>query len=189
MRPGTTTLTTKFSLHDTFMSVYACTDGRVFANKMRTCGNFVVIHDTFVPVCARAGGLFFANKMRTQGYVTMLDPFQQKYGGRMGGLIYIPALMGEVFWTGAVLSALGKQLVSVLWNTACTLRRRLLCSSVFLFVCLVGWFSCLLLTLCGKFGTPYLGLATTAARAALSTPTSRVSVRNVSSRRRLQLSV
>ncbi|KAK7112538.1 high-affinity choline transporter 1-like [Littorina saxatilis] len=56
------------------------------------------------------GGLFFANKMRTQGYVTMLDPFQQKYGGRMGGLIYIPALMGEVFWTGAVLSALGATL-------------------------------------------------------------------------------
>ena len=55
-----------------------------------------------------AGGFFFANKMRSQGYVTMLDPFQQKYGGRMGGLIYIPALMGEVFWTGAVLSALGE---------------------------------------------------------------------------------
>ena len=61
-------------------------------------------------VCTRAGGLFFANKMRSQGYVTMLDPFQQKYGGRMGGLIYIPALMGEVFWTGAVLSALGESL-------------------------------------------------------------------------------
>ncbi|XP_076457464.1 high-affinity choline transporter 1-like [Babylonia areolata] len=56
------------------------------------------------------GGLFFANKMRSQGYVTMLDPFQQKYGSRMGGLIYIPALMGEVFWTGAVLSALGATL-------------------------------------------------------------------------------
>ncbi|KAK7506594.1 hypothetical protein BaRGS_00002069 [Batillaria attramentaria] len=56
------------------------------------------------------GGLFFANKMRTKGYVTMLDPFQQKYGERMGGLIYIPAMLGEVFWTGAVLSALGATL-------------------------------------------------------------------------------
>ena len=54
------------------------------------------------------GGLFFANKMRSQGYVTMLDPFQRKYGERMGGLLYIPALMGEVFWSAAILAALGK---------------------------------------------------------------------------------
>lgn len=54
------------------------------------------------------GGLFFAEKMRTEGYVTMLDPFQLKYGQRMGGLLYIPALLGEVFWTAAILAALGK---------------------------------------------------------------------------------
>ena len=57
---------------------------------------------------ALTGGLFFANKMRSQGYVTMLDPFQRKYGERMGGLLYIPALMGEVFWSAAILAALGK---------------------------------------------------------------------------------
>ncbi|CAH8619392.1 unnamed protein product [Schistosoma rodhaini] len=45
------------------------------------------------------GGLFFANRMRTLGYVTMLDPFQNKY-----------ALLGEVFWTAAILSALGATL-------------------------------------------------------------------------------
>ncbi|ESO84198.1 hypothetical protein LOTGIDRAFT_155524 [Lottia gigantea] len=56
------------------------------------------------------GGLFFANKMRTEGYVTMLDPFQIRYGERMGGLLYIPALLGEVFWTAAVLAALGATL-------------------------------------------------------------------------------
>ena len=53
------------------------------------------------------GGLFFANKMRSEGYVTMLDPFQRKYGERMGGLLYFPALLGEVFWTAAILAALG----------------------------------------------------------------------------------
>ena len=37
----------------------------------------------------------------------MLDPFQEKYGLRMGGLLYIPALMGEIFWSAAILSALG----------------------------------------------------------------------------------
>ncbi|XP_071947217.1 high-affinity choline transporter 1-like isoform X2 [Antedon mediterranea] len=53
------------------------------------------------------GGLLFAKKMREQGYVTMLDPFQQKYGERMGGLLFLPALSGEVFWSAAILSSLG----------------------------------------------------------------------------------
>ena len=56
---------------------------------------------------AFVGGLFFAQRMREHGYVTMLDPFTRKYGERMGGLIYIPALLGEVFWSGAILAALG----------------------------------------------------------------------------------
>ena len=55
-----------------------------------------------------SGGMFFAKKMREEGYVTMLDPFQQKYGERMGGLLFLPALLGEVFWSAAILSALGK---------------------------------------------------------------------------------
>ncbi|XP_045214983.1 high-affinity choline transporter 1-like [Mercenaria mercenaria] len=60
------------------------------------------------------GGYFFANKMRSQGYVTMLDPFSQKYGERMGGLLYIPALLGEVFWSAAILAALGATLSVIL---------------------------------------------------------------------------
>jgi len=45
--------------------------------------------------------------MREGGYTTMLDPFQQKYGPRVGGLLFLPALCGEIFWSGAILSALG----------------------------------------------------------------------------------
>ena len=52
-------------------------------------------------------GYYFASKMRAQGYVTMLDPFSRKYGERMGGLLFIPALLGEIFWSAAILSALG----------------------------------------------------------------------------------
>lgn len=48
--------------------------------------------------------------MRSKGYVTMLDPFQQLYGKRMGGLLFIPALMGEMFWAAAIFSALGKEI-------------------------------------------------------------------------------
>lgn len=58
--------------------------------------------------CHPSGGLFFAKPMRSRGYVTMLDPFQQLYGKRMGGLLFIPALMGEIFWSAAILSALGR---------------------------------------------------------------------------------
>lgn len=60
------------------------------------------------------GGVLFANKMRSQGYVTMLDPLQDKFGGRMGGLLFLPALCGEVFWSAAILGALGATLSVVL---------------------------------------------------------------------------
>ncbi len=55
------------------------------------------------------GGLLFARRMRHEGYVTMLDPFQIKFGERMGGLLFIPALLGEIFWSAAILSALGNK--------------------------------------------------------------------------------
>uniref|UniRef100_A0A1I7TE78 High-affinity choline transporter 1 n=1 Tax=Caenorhabditis tropicalis TaxID=1561998 RepID=A0A1I7TE78_9PELO len=60
------------------------------------------------------GGLLFAKKMREEGYITMLDPFQHKYGQRIGGLMYLPALLGETFWTAAILSALGATLSVIL---------------------------------------------------------------------------
>ncbi len=53
------------------------------------------------------GGLFFAERMRKKKYLTMLDPFQQKYGSRIGGILYLPALCGELFWSAAILNALG----------------------------------------------------------------------------------
>ncbi|GBP47410.1 High-affinity choline transporter 1 [Eumeta japonica] len=52
------------------------------------------------------GGIFFANPMRKQGYVTMLDPLQDSFGSRMGGLLFLPALCGEVFWAAGILAAL-----------------------------------------------------------------------------------
>ncbi|KAL3088861.1 hypothetical protein niasHS_009153 [Heterodera schachtii] len=60
------------------------------------------------------GGVLFAKPMRDMGYVTMLDPFQIKYGQRVGGLMFIPALLGEVFWSAAILSALGATLSVIL---------------------------------------------------------------------------
>lgn len=60
------------------------------------------------------GGILFAVPMRQQGYVTMLDPFQLKYGEIFGSLCIIPALVGEICWSAAILSALGATVTVVL---------------------------------------------------------------------------
>jgi high affinity choline transporter 7 len=53
------------------------------------------------------GGLFFARVMHENQFTTMLDPFQKRYGDRVGALMYVPAMMGELFWTAGILAALG----------------------------------------------------------------------------------
>lgn len=58
------------------------------------------------------GGIFFANPMRKQGYITMLDPLQDLFGERMGGLLFLPALCGEVFWAAGILAALGTRMLN-----------------------------------------------------------------------------
>ena len=40
----------------------------------------------------------------------MLDPLQEKYGNWMGGILYIPAFLGETMWSAAILGALGSTL-------------------------------------------------------------------------------
>ena len=54
------------------------------------------------------GGFLFAQRMRKEGYITMLDPLQAVFGGWMGGLLFLPALCGEVCWSASILAALGK---------------------------------------------------------------------------------
>ncbi|KAI0980453.1 hypothetical protein GJ496_011984 [Pomphorhynchus laevis] len=60
------------------------------------------------------GGLFFAKRMRREGFVTMLDPFQRKFGSKIGGILFLPALLGEIFWVAAILSALGASIKVIL---------------------------------------------------------------------------
>lgn len=60
------------------------------------------------------GGLFFAKKMRERKYITMLDPLQDQYGNIMGAILYIPAFLGETFWSASILSALGATLSVIL---------------------------------------------------------------------------
>ncbi|MEM6697683.1 MAG: sodium:solute symporter family protein [Bacteroidota bacterium] len=60
------------------------------------------------------GGLFFARKMRRYKFKTMLDPLAQRFGKRMGAVLFLPALTGEIFWTAAILVALGTTFSTVL---------------------------------------------------------------------------
>lgn len=53
------------------------------------------------------GGLFFARRMRRYRFHTLLDPLEQRFGKRTTALLFLPALSGELFWTAAILTALG----------------------------------------------------------------------------------
>ncbi|HMQ91267.1 MAG TPA: sodium:solute symporter family protein [Flavilitoribacter sp.] len=53
------------------------------------------------------GGLLFARPMRRRQFRTMLDPLEMRFGKRATALFFLPALTGEIFWTGAILTALG----------------------------------------------------------------------------------
>ncbi len=60
------------------------------------------------------GGVFFAKKLRDNNYTTMLDPFEQRFGKDGAAVLYIPALLGEIFWTGAIMVALGAAFSTIL---------------------------------------------------------------------------
>ena len=38
---------------------------------------------------------------------------QDQYGSRMGGLLFLPALCGEVFWSAGILAALGMIMIMI----------------------------------------------------------------------------
>ncbi|WP_040513643.1 sodium:solute symporter family protein [Gracilibacillus halophilus] len=60
------------------------------------------------------GGIFYARKMRRYEFMTIIDPLEQRFGKKMAGILYIPALLGELFWSGAILVALGTTFGTIL---------------------------------------------------------------------------
>ena len=60
------------------------------------------------------GGLLFARRMRERGYKTMLDPLAERFGKKMSAVLFIPALSGELFWSAAILTALGTTFATIL---------------------------------------------------------------------------
>jgi len=60
------------------------------------------------------GGLFFAGRMRRLGFRTLLDVFHVRYGKKVAAILALPALTGEVFWSAAILVALGTTFGTIL---------------------------------------------------------------------------
>ncbi|KAM9321606.1 high affinity choline transporter 1-like [Gastrophryne carolinensis] len=53
------------------------------------------------------GALFFVKPMRSKNYVTMMDPLQETFGNTMGSILFIPPLLGDIFWFASILASLG----------------------------------------------------------------------------------
>jgi high affinity choline transporter 7 len=60
------------------------------------------------------GGLCFARRMRGSGFTTLLDPFERRYGKSVAAGLILPALVGELFWSAAILVALGTTFATIL---------------------------------------------------------------------------
>jgi solute carrier family 5 (high affinity choline transporter), member 7 len=53
------------------------------------------------------GGLFFARRMRALEFTTLIDPFEARFGKAWAAVLFVPALLGEVFWSAELLVAIG----------------------------------------------------------------------------------
>jgi high affinity choline transporter 7 len=53
------------------------------------------------------GGVFFARRMRQLGFNTLIDPFESRFGKRWAAVLFIPAMLAEVFWSAELLVAIG----------------------------------------------------------------------------------
>ena len=53
------------------------------------------------------GGLFFAKTMRRHEFTTLIDPFEARFGKHWAAVLFVPALLGVVFWSAELLVAVG----------------------------------------------------------------------------------
>jgi high affinity choline transporter 7 len=53
------------------------------------------------------GGIFFSRRMRQLGFQTLIDPFESRFGKGWAAVLFIPAMMAEVFWSAELLVAIG----------------------------------------------------------------------------------
>lgn len=72
------------------------------------------------------GGMFFARRMRQLEFTTLIDPFETRFGKHWAAVLFVPAMLGEVFWSAELLAAigstfsvlLGMKLATAIWLSA-----------------------------------------------------------------------
>lgn len=60
------------------------------------------------------GGVFFARVMRRHDFATLIDPLEARYGRGTAALLMVPAVLAELFWSAAILVALGSTFGTVI---------------------------------------------------------------------------
>src|SRR3954447_45217 len=53
------------------------------------------------------GGLFFSRRMRRLGVHTLIDPVESRFGKQWAAVLFLPAMLAEVFWSAELLVAIG----------------------------------------------------------------------------------
>ncbi len=53
------------------------------------------------------GGIVFAGRMRQLEFTTLIDPFESRFGRGWAAVLFLPAMLGEVFWSAELLVAIG----------------------------------------------------------------------------------
>lgn len=66
------------------------------------------------------GGLVFARIMRRFEFTTIIDPFDARFGKRWSAVLFLPAMLGEVFWSASLLVAIGSTFQVILGLDATT---------------------------------------------------------------------
>ncbi len=56
------------------------------------------------------GGVFFARVMRRHEFTTLIDPFEARFGAAWAVVLFVPAMLAEVFWSAELLVAIGSTL-------------------------------------------------------------------------------
>lgn len=86
------------------------------------------------------GGLFFARRMRHFKFTTLIDPFEARFGKQWAAVLFLPAMLGEVFWSSELLVAIGSTL-GVMLGTKLTTAILLSAIVVTLYTMLGGMWS------------------------------------------------
>ncbi|XP_075273566.1 high affinity choline transporter 1 isoform X1 [Opisthocomus hoazin] len=84
--------------------------------------------------------MFLLQSRRSKNYVTVMDPLQETFGNVMGSLLFIPPLLGEVFWFAAILASLGATM-RVILDIGGTLAIIISACTVILYTLLGGLYS------------------------------------------------